>query len=306
MNRSGVGSTEPPGSGGRGFAAAGSGTRVDVEGRRLAHEPRQGPLARDRLHQGAADRVLRRRRAGAAAAPRGPAAHAPALPGRCRRDPLAPERVPGRARLVPGLRDDRPRGAAAPLLPRRRSAGARLAREPGGGRAAPVSLEGGLAPRADADRLRPRPGAAGRNGRGGPRGARAATAARGARLRAAREDLGVARSPRSRPAHRGGRHEAAGARGCREPRGRAAGRGGRRDAALRPPREGLRRLAPERRHRQTVAPYSLRGVSRPLVATPVSWAEVERAAAGQAQLVFGPAAVLERIERHGDLFDRLV
>jgi len=58
--------------------------------------------------------------------------------------------------------------------------------------------------------------------------------------------------------------------------------------------------------RQTVAPYSLRGVSQPHVATPVSWEEVEQAAAGQAHLVFGPAAVLERIERHGDLFGRLV
>jgi bifunctional non-homologous end joining protein LigD len=58
--------------------------------------------------------------------------------------------------------------------------------------------------------------------------------------------------------------------------------------------------------RQTVAPYSLRGVSQPLVATPVSWEEVEQAAAGHAPPVLGPAAVLERIERHGDLFDRLV
>src|SRR4051812_27158434 len=58
--------------------------------------------------------------------------------------------------------------------------------------------------------------------------------------------------------------------------------------------------------RQTVAPYSLRGVSQPLVATPVGWEEVEQAAAGQAHLVFDPAAVLERIERDGDLFGRLV
>ena len=56
--------------------------------------------------------------------------------------------------------------------------------------------------------------------------------------------------------------------------------------------------------RQTVAPYSLRGVPWPLVATPVTWDEVERAAAERRPelLVFGPDDVLARIERHGDLF----
>jgi len=56
--------------------------------------------------------------------------------------------------------------------------------------------------------------------------------------------------------------------------------------------------------RQTVAPYSLRGVELPLVATPLMWEEVERAAAEARPelLVFTARDVLERVERHGDLF----
>lgn len=50
--------------------------------------------------------------------------------------------------------------------------------------------------------------------------------------------------------------------------------------------------------RQTVAPYSLRGLTWPTVATPVTWDEVERADA----LTFLGEDVLERIERKGDLF----
>jgi bifunctional non-homologous end joining protein LigD len=59
--------------------------------------------------------------------------------------------------------------------------------------------------------------------------------------------------------------------------------------------------------RQTVAPYSLRGVPSPRVATPVRWEEVERAAEERRpeQLVFTPAEVLARLERVGDLFARL-
>jgi bifunctional non-homologous end joining protein LigD len=60
--------------------------------------------------------------------------------------------------------------------------------------------------------------------------------------------------------------------------------------------------------RQTVAPYSLRGVPLPLVAMPVGWDEVERAAAQEREdlLVFGPDVVLERLERLGDLFAPLL
>ena len=50
--------------------------------------------------------------------------------------------------------------------------------------------------------------------------------------------------------------------------------------------------------RQTVAPYSLRGLPWPTVATPVTWDEVERDTA----LVFLGDDVLDRIEREGDLF----
>jgi bifunctional non-homologous end joining protein LigD len=59
--------------------------------------------------------------------------------------------------------------------------------------------------------------------------------------------------------------------------------------------------------RQTVAPYSLRGLPWPTVATPMRWEEVERAVEeGRPELLFfTPADVLERIERDGDLFAAL-
>lgn len=59
--------------------------------------------------------------------------------------------------------------------------------------------------------------------------------------------------------------------------------------------------------RQTVAPYSLRGLAYPAVATPVRWEEVERAG-GEGRpdsLVFTRSDVLERVEREGDLFAAL-
>jgi|tagenome__1003787_1003787.scaffolds.fasta_scaffold20877403_2 bifunctional non-homologous end joining protein LigD len=59
--------------------------------------------------------------------------------------------------------------------------------------------------------------------------------------------------------------------------------------------------------RQTVAPYSLRGVPSPLVAMPVTWDEAEQAAeSGRPELlVFTAAEALDRIERLGDLFEAL-
>ena len=56
--------------------------------------------------------------------------------------------------------------------------------------------------------------------------------------------------------------------------------------------------------RSTVAPYSLRGTPWPTVSTPVTWDEVERCAReGRPELLtFDARAVLERLDRHGDLF----
>jgi bifunctional non-homologous end joining protein LigD len=56
--------------------------------------------------------------------------------------------------------------------------------------------------------------------------------------------------------------------------------------------------------RQTVAPYSLRGVAVPTVATPVTWEEVERCADARdpGVLTFLADDVLERLEHVGDLF----
>ena len=54
-------------------------------------------------------------------------------------------------------------------------------------------------------------------------------------------------------------------------------------------------------HKTTVAAYSLRARPRPTVSTPVSWDEIE-AATGGAELSFTFDAVLERVERLGDLF----
>jgi bifunctional non-homologous end joining protein LigD len=51
-------------------------------------------------------------------------------------------------------------------------------------------------------------------------------------------------------------------------------------------------------HKTTVSVYSLRARERPTVSTPVRWPELE----DPAGLVFEAPDVLERVERHGDLF----
>ena len=58
------------------------------------------------------------------------------------------------------------------------------------------------------------------------------------------------------------------------------------------------------RSKTTIAVYSLRARERPTASTPVTWDEVERAAESGdgSHLVFEAGAVLERIEKHGDLF----
>jgi bifunctional non-homologous end joining protein LigD len=55
--------------------------------------------------------------------------------------------------------------------------------------------------------------------------------------------------------------------------------------------------------RSTVAPYSLRATPEPNVSMPVTWEDVEHAAAGDAsRLLPGPEETLERVERGGDPF----
>jgi bifunctional non-homologous end joining protein LigD len=58
------------------------------------------------------------------------------------------------------------------------------------------------------------------------------------------------------------------------------------------------------RSKTTIAVYSLRARERPTASTPLLWDEVEAAADGGdgSTLVFEADAVLDRIERHGDLF----
>jgi bifunctional non-homologous end joining protein LigD len=55
------------------------------------------------------------------------------------------------------------------------------------------------------------------------------------------------------------------------------------------------------RHKTTVAVYSLRARPRPTVSTPVTWDEIDAAASGS-ELSFEAPEVIERVERHGDLF----
>jgi bifunctional non-homologous end joining protein LigD len=56
-------------------------------------------------------------------------------------------------------------------------------------------------------------------------------------------------------------------------------------------------------HKTTVCVYSLRARPRPTVSTPVTWDEVEHAAAGDTSLLdLDAPAVLERVPADGDLF----
>jgi bifunctional non-homologous end joining protein LigD len=57
-------------------------------------------------------------------------------------------------------------------------------------------------------------------------------------------------------------------------------------------------------HKTTVSVYSLRARERPTASTPVTWDEVEAAAASgdPAELDFSADAVLDRVAEHGDLF----
>jgi bifunctional non-homologous end joining protein LigD len=55
-------------------------------------------------------------------------------------------------------------------------------------------------------------------------------------------------------------------------------------------------------HKTTVCVYSLRARERPTVSTPLEWSELDDPGA----LVFEAADVLDRVERHGDLFAPVV
>ena len=61
-------------------------------------------------------------------------------------------------------------------------------------------------------------------------------------------------------------------------------------------------------HKTTVNVYSLRARSRPTVSTPITWDAVERCwnKKDASLLVFETAAVLQRVETHGDLFQPLL
>jgi bifunctional non-homologous end joining protein LigD len=61
-------------------------------------------------------------------------------------------------------------------------------------------------------------------------------------------------------------------------------------------------------NKTTVNVYSLRARSHPTVSTPVTWDEVEHCleAADPSLLVFDSAAVLDRIDQHGDLFEPIL
>lgn len=56
------------------------------------------------------------------------------------------------------------------------------------------------------------------------------------------------------------------------------------------------------RFKTTIGVYSMRARPEPTVSTPVTWDEVEAAAAGTAGLKFTWREVLDRVEAHGDLF----
>jgi bifunctional non-homologous end joining protein LigD len=56
----------------------------------------------------------------------------------------------------------------------------------------------------------------------------------------------------------------------------------------------------------TVAPYSPRGTTVPRASTPLRWDEVEAGAGDRDALAFGPAEVLARVARSGDLFAPLL
>ena len=57
------------------------------------------------------------------------------------------------------------------------------------------------------------------------------------------------------------------------------------------------------RFKTTIGVYSMRARPEPTVSTPVTWAEVEAAAAGESALKFSFEDVLQRVDEFGDLFE---
>jgi len=87
------------------------------------------------------------------------------------------------------------------------------------------------------------------------------------------------------------------------------------------PRQVISRMAKELRpgkvlidwsqndeHKTTVCVYSLRARERPTISTPLEWEEVERASRARREpnLSAEPQELLERVQRHGDLFGPLL
>lgn len=56
------------------------------------------------------------------------------------------------------------------------------------------------------------------------------------------------------------------------------------------------------RHKTTVAAYSLRAAPQPAVSAPLTWSDVEAAAAGDVLPGIAPEDILARVEHEGDLF----
>jgi bifunctional non-homologous end joining protein LigD len=61
-------------------------------------------------------------------------------------------------------------------------------------------------------------------------------------------------------------------------------------------------------HKTTVGVYSLRATDRPSVSTPVTWEEIDAALQRRdsGRLFFEPEEVLDRVKKHGDLFEPLL
>ena len=267
-----------------------------------ALEPRQGPLSRGRLRQARRHRLLRARRAGRPAAPRGPRADAQALPQRRRRRSSSTRRTRPRtaptgcrprawARSTTSLAEDEPTlvwlANLADLELHTSLALADDARAPDARRLRPRSRPAG-----DGRRVLPRRRAAARAC------SRASVSSASPRPRARRACRSTSRSTARRPSRRPrpsprrwpscsrARSPGSSSRARPSPRARA-----------RCSSTGARTTSTRRRSTSTRCARC----ARPTVSTPVTWDEV-RAAQKPEDLTFEAADVLRRVDEHGDLF----